>query len=91
MWRCHMLNMAGALENLDHIRDQEPEKLTYTYQKFFATPEGELILIDLMDQFFEFKPTTNDHEAGAQAVIIYIKNRLLGVTEPKQRPEPIGE
>lgn len=86
-----MLNIPTAIENLDKIRESEPEKITYTYQKLFASPEGELILIDLMDKFFEFKPTSNSNEAGAQGVIIYIKNRILGVTEPKQRPEPTGD
>lgn len=81
-----MLNMQENLENLDKLRDHEPEKITRTYQNLFTTPEGELILIDLMDNFFEFKPTKNDHEAGAQAVIIYIKNRILGVTEDKRIP-----
>lgn len=81
-----MLNVPALLDQLDKINEQEPERVTHTYQKFFTMPEGELILIDLMDRFFEFRPTTNDNEAGAQAVIIYIKNRILGVTEPKQRP-----
>lgn len=80
-------NIPDHLDHLDRIRDTEPEKITHTYQKMFSTPEGELILIDLMDKFFEFSPVTNDHEAGSQAVLIYIKNRILGVVEPKETRE----
>lgn len=80
-----MLNNPGpALDSLDKMRAENPEFITHTYQKMFGMPEGELILMDLMDKFFEFKPTSNDNEAGAQSVIIYIKNRIYGVTEPKQ-------
>lgn len=84
-----MLNIPSLLEKLDDIKDNDPSILTSTYMKVFNMPEGELILVDLMDRFFEFKPTTNDNDAGAQAVIIYIKNRLLGVTETKRKQEEI--
>lgn len=82
------MNKPPILENLDKLRKEDPHQITFTYQKFFSMPEGELILADLMDHFFEFRPTKNDHEAGAQAVIIYIKNRLLGVTELPERVQP---
>ncbi len=84
-------NVVGVLDLLDKLREEEPEKITLTYQKLFNMPEGELILADLMDHFFEFRPTSTDHEAGSQAVIIYIKNRILGVTEQKQSALPIGD
>lgn len=72
------------LDRLDTMTDQEK---TQIYLKHFGTPEGEIILVDLMDRFFEFRPTSNDREAGSQAVIIYIKNRLLGIAEPEaQQP-----
>lgn len=79
-------DIPALLNRLDTIKKTNPEHLTFTYQKLFTTPEGELILMDLMDRFFEFKPTVNDREAGSQAVVIYIKNRLLGVTEPPEGP-----
>lgn len=78
-----MLSPLPILERLDRMTDQEK---TYTYLKIFSTPEGELVLVDLLDRFFEFKPTSNDREAGSQAVIIYIKNRLLGIAEPESAP-----
>lgn len=87
-----MLNIVANAERLDELRAKNPEAITLTYQKIFSMPEGELILVDLMDLFFEFKPTSNDREAGAQAVIIYIKNRLLGVTpEPTIKRENFNE
>lgn len=77
------------LEKLDDLRSENPEQITAMYQKLFtATTEGQMILVDLMDLFHEFAPTANDHEAGAQSVLIYIKNRILGVTE---KPRPKGE
>lgn len=75
-----MLNPLGVLDKLDEMED--PQK-TMLYLKVFNNPDGEMILADLMDKFFEFQPTSNDREAGSQAVIIYIKNRLLGVAEHK--------
>lgn len=84
-----MFNIPGNLENLDKLKRDDPERITSTYQKVFGMPEGELVLIDLMDRFFEFKPVNNMTEAGAQSVIIYIKNRLLGVTEPKEQHQEI--
>ncbi len=76
-----MLNIPSHLDLLDKHRKENPGNITYTYQKFFGSPEGELILIDLMDRFFEFKPVMNDREAGAQAVLIYIKNTILGTVD----------
>lgn len=80
-------DIPSHLDRLDDLRKNRPDQITFTYQKFFSTPEGELILVDLMDRFFEFKPTANDRESGSQAVIIYIKNRLLGVTEPPEETQ----
>lgn len=77
-----------VLEKLDGMTD--PQK-TMLYMKLFNTPEGELILVDLMEKFFEFKPTSNQQEAGSQAVIIYIKNRLLGIAEEEQPQQTEGE
>jgi hypothetical protein len=59
-------------------------------------PEGEMILIDLMDRFFEFKKPENMTEVGSQAVLIYIKNMVLGKIdttwyEPKQEESPNAE
>ena len=84
-----MLDIPSHLDNLDKLRKERPEHITYTYQKVFGMPEGELVLIDLMDRFFEFKPTMSDRESGAQAVLIYIKNTILGQVdtskfEPKE-------
>lgn len=73
-----MINPMPLLEKLDDMTDVQK---THLYLKLFNTPEGELILVDLMDRFFEFKPTSNQQESGSQAVIIYIKNRLLGIAE----------
>lgn len=73
-----MFNPIPILERLDRMTDEEK---TRSYLNLFSTPEGETVLVDLMDRFFEFKPTSNDREAGSQAVIIYIKNRLLGIAE----------
>lgn len=87
-----MLNNPGPmLDNLDKMREENPEFITQTYQKMFGMPEGQLILMDLMDKFFEFRPTSNNSEAGAQGVIIYIKNRIYGVTEIPQHKQPNGD
>ena len=59
------------------------------YCRLFNTPEADMVLCDLMDRFFEFRPVKSDYEAGAQSVIIYIKNRLLGISEPD--PVQLGE
>lgn len=72
-------NPLPLIDRLDEMKDSE---VTMLYNKVFNVPEGDLVLADLMDRFFEFKRTTNDHEAGSQAVLIYIKNRLLGIAEP---------
>lgn len=74
-------NPVPILEKLDVMREEAPDQITFMYQKFFGMPEGEMILVDMMDHFFEFKPTNTPFEAGQQSVLIYIKNRLLGVTE----------
>ena len=81
-----MLNPLALLEKLDELSD---EQVTQLYQKVFQSIESELVLVDLMDRFFEFKKTSNDHEAGSQAVIIYIKNRLLGVAERQPKGEQL--
>ncbi len=73
-----MLDIPSHLERLDKLRSEQPEHITYTYQKVFGSPEGELILIDLLDRFFEFKKPMNMEEVGSQAVTIYIKNMILG-------------
>lgn len=73
-----MLNAIALLDKLDTLSD---EQIMMLYQKVFGNLEGELVLIDLLDKYFEFRPTSNDREAGSQAVIIYIKNRLLGIAE----------
>lgn len=80
------VNMVPILEKLDELRAQRPHEITNLYQKLFNTEDGKIVIVDLMDKFFEFKPTANDHEAGSQAVIIYIKNRVLGVTEAPEQP-----
>lgn len=82
-----MLNPMPLLERLDTLTDVQK---THMYMKLFNSPEGELVIVDLMDRFFEFKPTSNPQEAGSQAVIIYIKNRLLGIAE-EPSPQPEGE
>lgn len=79
------LNLPPMLEKLDELRDQRDEEITYLYQKLFSTEDGKMVLVDLMDLFFEFKPTTTEHEAGSQAVIIYIKNRVIGVSQKKNQ------
>lgn len=85
-----MVDPLPLLEQLDIIRSTKPEQLTHMYQKLFGgTTDGQMVLVDLMEQFFEFKPTSNDREAGSQAVLIYIKNRLLGITD--QLVETKGE
>lgn len=76
-----MNDLVARLDKLDELRKNEPQTITQLYLNLFTTVDGQMVLTDLMDHFFEFKPTSNDHEAGSQAVIIYIKNRLLGVTE----------
>lgn len=78
-----MVNPLPILERLDTMTDAQK---TMLYMKHFSNPEGEMIIVDLMDHFFEFKPTSNDREAGSQAVIIYIKNRLLGIAEQESAP-----
>lgn len=87
-----MLDIPAHLDLLDKYRKENPEALTQAYQNQFSTPDGKLILIDLMDKFFEFTPTMNDRESGAQGVLIYVKNKILGKhdysqVEPPQREE----
>lgn len=73
-----MIDIPAHLDLLDKHRKESPEAITQAYQNQFSTPDGKLILIDLMDKFFEFKPTKDVGEAGAQGVLIYIKNKILG-------------
>ena len=73
-----MLDIPAHLEFLDRTYKERPEHITYMYQKVFGPPDGEFVLVDLMDRFFEFKPTSNDRESGAQAVLIHIKNMVRG-------------
>lgn len=80
-----MNDMISRLDKLDELRQTNPQQLTQMYLNLFSTPDGQMVLTDLMDLFFEFKPTSNDRESGSQAVIIYIKNKLLGITEPPQQ------
>lgn len=77
-----MLNPLATLEKLDSLTD---EQVMLLYQKVFQGLDAELVIADLMDRYFEFRPTSNDREAGSQAVIIYIKNRLLGIAEPTKQ------
>lgn len=79
-----MLNPIATLEKLDTLSD---EQVMMLYQKVFQGLDGELVIIDLLDRYFEFRPTSNDREAGSQAVIIYIKNRLLGIAERQPQGE----
>lgn len=74
-------NLIEKINRLDEIRNDRPEELANLYQKVFSTVEGELILVDMMERFGEFKPSKDLFEAGNQAVLIYIKNRMLGIVE----------
>lgn len=82
------IDINSQLDNLDKYRKTDPEYITYCYQKMFGLPEGALVLIDLMDRFFEFKPTNNDRESGAQAVLIHVKNTILGQVDFSQFEPP---
>ena len=73
-----MLDIPSHLDLLDKYRKERPEHITYTYQKVFGMPEGELVLIDLMERFFEFNKPNSMEEVGSQAVVMYIKNNILG-------------
>ena len=73
-----MLDIPSHLDNLDRLRKERPEHITYTYQKVFGMPEGQLILIDLMERFFEFNKPNSMEEVGSQTVVMYIKNNILG-------------
>lgn len=72
---------------LDNIRNERDHEMVGYYQKVFSTPEGEIVLVDLMMRFGEFKPSFNKMETGQHSVLIYIKNRLLGISEQP----PTGE
>jgi hypothetical protein len=74
-------DIPALLDLLDKHRKENPGQITYTYQKLFGSSEGNLILIDLMDRFFEFKKPSNMEEVGAQAVLIYVKNTMRGVID----------
>lgn len=80
-----MINKLALIQKLDTLA---PSDLVGVYQKVFSDVEGELVLIDLMMRFGEFKPATNLLETGQSSVLIYIKNRLLGIVE---QPIPQGE
>lgn len=71
------LDIPALLDLLDKTRKSNPEHLTQAYVNIFSTPDGRLALVDLMDRFFEFQRTNNDYEAGAQAMLIYIKNTAI--------------
>lgn len=82
-----MIDPLPILQKIDEIREQRPEELVTYYRKVFGTPEGEIVLVDLMDNFFEFKPTFSDMQSGSRAVIVHIKNQLLGITHAPLRKE----
>lgn len=82
-----MLNAMALLQRLDEIQANSPQDLIGMYQKVFGDVEGEIVLMDLMQRFGEFKPSLNMFEAGNQAVLIYIKNRMLGIVEQPARPQ----
>lgn len=86
-----MHDIPAHLDLLDKYRKENPEAITQAYQNQFASPDGKLILIDLMDKFFEFCPTMNDRESGAQGVLIYIKNKILGKHDYSQFEPPQKE
>lgn len=79
------------ISKLDEIQELRPQEIVGFYQKVFNTPEGELVLIDLMIRFGEFKPSANTFEAGNQAVLIYIKNRMLGIVDQQVMKGPVND
>lgn len=85
-----MPNLLPLIQKLDEINSNKPEELIYLYQKVFGDMEGELVLVDLMMRFGEFRPAVNGMERGQHSVLIYIKNRLLGITEQPINQGEIG-
>jgi hypothetical protein len=83
------IDIPAHLDFIDKCYKQTPEHITYLYQKTFGPPDGELVLVDLMDRFFEFKPTMSDREAGAQAVLIHIKNMIRGQIDTSKLEQPM--
>lgn len=84
-------NPVPVLDKLDELRNSgRDQDITRLYMKVFQGPDAEMVLVDLMDECHEFKPVTNQFEAGKQAVLIYIKNRLLGIAEPPHQ-SPTGD
>lgn len=76
-------NPIPVLDKLDELRNTgRDQEITRLYMKVFQGPDAEMVLVDLMSECHEFSPVTNKFEAGKQAVLIYIKNRLMGVAEP---------
>lgn len=73
--------MVTLVNKIEEISNERPHELIGYYQKVFSTPEGEIVLVDLMQRFGEFRPNFTKVEAGQNSVVIYIKNRLLGITE----------
>lgn len=71
-------NLLPLIEKYDNTLKED---LISYYRKVFGSVEGELVLMDLMMNFYEFKPTSTAFEAGGQSVLIYIKNRILGIIE----------
>jgi hypothetical protein len=63
----------------DFVHEDENEeqketaaKIKEAYKRFFASPDGSLILADLMEYAPVFRPSNNDAEDGMRRVVLRI-------------------
>ena len=61
---------------IERLRGMDQKRLETIYQNVFNTDEGQLVLEDLKGRFFEYAPVRDMTQAGAQAVLIHIKNMV---------------
>lgn len=62
-----------AIETLRRLNQAQLEEL---YHRHFTSPDGAVVLEDLKARFFEYVPVSDMNQAGAQAVLLHIKNMV---------------
>lgn len=69
------------------------DKLWHAYQHVFASKSGEMVLEDLRQRHFSYKPTVDDnpfithHNEGQRSVVMHIENMLRITAEQLRAAE----
>ena len=63
------------------LRQLTQGDLEEVYKNVFESDGGQLVLEDLKARFFEYYPVQDMTQAGAQAVLIHIKNMITPLVE----------